>query len=218
MKETIKKILVLIPVVLLTLFYLKDHYREEYRHAGAKRLLLVAITLIVLYAWFIVSVCVWKQQNLPQILMQSSFFVYVFMVLTLTGYFILFRELSTYGWWENMRLRIRREDHVNLTAFKIFKIYEPSDKQIVGNLVMLFPMGIYLPILYRRLNNFFLFLLVSLLVACSIELFQLATKFRSADVDDVILNVTGAVVGFILFKTIQWLRWGKPSSQSGMIT
>ncbi len=209
MKGTIKKILVLIPVILLTAFYLKDHYREEYRHAGSKRLLLFLITLVVLYAWFIISVYIWKQQHLPQMLVQSSFFVYVFMVLTLTGYFILFRELSAHGWWQNMQVRIRREDHVNLTAFKIFKIYEPSDRQIVGNLIMLFPLGIYLPLLNKRLNNFFLFLLVSLVVACSIELFQLATKFRSADVDDVILNATGAVVGFIVFKFIQWLRWGR---------
>ena len=206
MKDTIKKILVLIPVLLLTLFYLKAHYRDEYRHAGSRRLLLFALGILVLYAWFIVSVYVWQQHNATQMLVQSSFFVYVFMVLTLTGYFILFREVSAHGWGTSMRLRIRHEDHVNLTAFKIFKIYEPSDRQIVGNLVMLFPLGIYLPLLYKRLNNFILFLLVSLVVACSIEFFQLATRFRSADVDDVILNSSGAIAGFILFKLIQMLK------------
>ena len=206
MKETIKKILVLVPVLLLTLFYLKDHYRDEYRHAGARRLLLFALGILILYAWFSVSVYVWKQHSATQMLIQSSFFVYVFMVLTLTGYFILFREVSAHGWWTNMQFRIRHEDHVNLTAFKIFKIYEPSDKQILGNLVMLFPLGIYLPLLYKRLNSFILLLLVSLVIACSIEFFQLATKFRSADVDDVILNATGAVAGFIMLKLIQLLR------------
>src|SRR4030095_7420886 len=92
------------------------------------------------------------------------------------------------------------------TAFKIFKIYEPGDKQIVGNLVMLFPLGIYLPILYKRLNNFFLVLLVSLLFSVLIEFFQLATRFRSADVDDVILNTTGAIVGFLMFRMICLFR------------
>ena len=206
MKDVTKKIMVLIPVLVLTLFYLKDNYRDEYRHAGNKGLLRFALSVVILYCWFIISVYVWKQRNLLQMLMQSSFFVYIFMVLTLTGYFILFREISAHGWWSSMQLRIDREDHVNLTAFKIFRIYRPSDKQILGNLVMLFPLGIYLPILYKRLNNFFAFLLVSLLVACSIEFFQLATKFRSADVDDVILNTTGAVAGFILYKIIQLLQ------------
>ena len=206
MKENVKKILVLIPVVLLTLFYLKGHYRDEYRHAENKRLLLFAMTLAVLYAWYIISVYFWRQDSIFQMLVQSSFFVYVFMVLTLTGYFILFRELSADRWWTNMILRVRHEDHVNLTAFKIFKIYDPSDEQIVGNLIMLLPLGIYLPLLYRRLNNFAWFLLVSLVVAIAIEFLQLATKFRSADVDDVILNTSGAVAGFILYKVTKWLK------------
>jgi len=75
-----------------------------------------------------------------------------------------------------------------------------SDKQVVGNFIMLLPLGIYLPLLYNRLNNFFLVLLLSLLVAVTIELLQLATRFRSADVDDVILNTSGSLLGFALFK------------------
>jgi len=200
MKELFKKILVVLPVLLLTLLYLKDHYREEYRHAGIERLLLFAATLLILYGWIVISVFIWKQRTAFSLLLQSSFFVYVFMVLTLTGYFILFREISSHGWWNNMRLRIRQEDHVNLTPFQIFKIYKLSDKQVVGNFIMLLPLGIYLPLLYNRLNNFFLVLLLSLLVALTIELLQLATRFRSADVDDVILNTSGSLLGFALFK------------------
>ena len=200
MKELFKKILVVLPVLLLTLLYLKDHYREEYRHAGIERLLLFGATLLILYGWIVISVFIWKQRTAFSLLLQSSFFVYVFMVLTLTGYFILFREISSHGWWNNMRLRIRQEDHVNLTPFQIFKIYKLSDKQVVGNFIMLLPLGIYLPLLYNRLNNFFLVLLLSLLVSLTIELLQLATRFRSADVDDVILNTTGSLLGFALFK------------------
>jgi glycopeptide antibiotics resistance protein len=217
MKEVVKKILVLLPVILLTLLYLKDHYREEYRHAGARRLILFALTLLLLYAWFFYSAYRWKQENAIAILVQSSFFIYIFMVLTLTGYFILFREISTHGWATNMRIRIRHEDHVNLTPLKIFKIYEPGDKQIVGNLVMLFPLGIYLPILYKRLNNFFLVLLVSLLVSVLIELFQLATRFRSADVDDVILNTTGAIVGFLVFRLVCLFRPSGKTNKPGIL-
>jgi glycopeptide antibiotics resistance protein len=101
-----------------------------------------------------------------------------------------------------MRIRIEREDHVNLTPLQVFKIYKLSDKQIVGNFVMLFPLGIYLPVLYKRLNNFWVVFLVSLLVSLSIEILQLATRFRSADIDDVILNTTGAVIGYLFFQLI----------------
>ncbi len=200
MKELFKKIIVILPVVILTLLYLEDHYRAEYRHAGAGRLMLFAITILLLYAWMAMSLLIWKQKTAWEMVLQSSFFVYLFMVLTLTGYFILFREISAHGWWANMKLRVRQEDHVNLDPFEIFKIYKLSDKQVVGNLVMLFPLGIYLPLLYKKINNFFAVFLVSLLVSLAIECLQLATRYRSADVDDVILNTAGGCIGFLIYR------------------
>ena len=88
---------------------------------------------------------------------------------------------------------------------EIFKIYKITDKQILGNFVMLLPLGIYLPLLYKNLSGFIPVLLVSLLVAILIEVLQLATSFRSVDIDDVLLNTTGAVIGFILYKIISSL-------------
>jgi glycopeptide antibiotics resistance protein len=202
MKVMLKKLLVLLPGVALTIFYLGVHWREDYRHLGAGRSLLFLFTLVVLYGWMLLTVLGWKQKNGLIMIVQSSFLVYIFMVLTLTGYFILFREISAHGWWSGMRLRVEREDHVNLTPFQVFKIYRLTDKQIVGNFIMLFPLGIYLPILYKRLNKFWRVFLVSLLVSVSIEILQLATRFRSADIDDVILNTTGALIGYLFFKLI----------------
>jgi glycopeptide antibiotics resistance protein len=146
-----------------------------------------------------------KQNSFWQVVLQSSFFVYVFMVLTLTGYFILFRELTYNEWWERMLMRIERRDHVNFDLMEIFRIYKITDKQILGNFVMLLPLGIYLPLLYKNLSGFIPVLLVSLLVAILIEVLQLATSFRSVDIDDVLLNTTGAVIGFILYKIISSL-------------
>jgi glycopeptide antibiotics resistance protein len=200
MRDLFKKLLVILPVALLTAFYLKAHYRDEYRHAATRRLVLFVLTILLLYGWMFLNVALWKQRTAFSMLAQSSFFVYVFMVLTLTGYFILFREVSTHGWWSNMEWRVQHKDHVNLKPFQVFKIYKISDIQIVGNFIMLLPLGIYLPVLYRRMNNFLHVFLVCMLASISIEVLQLATKFRSADVDDVILNTTGAVIGFGLWK------------------
>jgi len=146
-----------------------------------------------------------KQNSFWQVILQSSFFVYVFMVLTLTGYFILFRELTYNGWWQKMLMRIERRDHVNFDLMEIFRIYKITDKQILGNFVMLLPLGIYLPLLYKKISGFIPVLLVSLLVAILIEVLQLATSYRSVDIDDVLLNTTGAVIGFILYKIISLL-------------
>ncbi len=104
-----------------------------------------------------------------------------------------------------MLMRIERRDHVNLELMEIFRIYKITDKQILGNFVMLLPLGIYLPLLYKKLSAFIPFLLASLMIAILIEVLQLATSFRSVDIDDVLLNTTGAVIGFILYKIISSL-------------
>ena len=102
--------------------------------------------------------------------------------------------------------RIETDDHVNFTLFSTINRYSRFDKQVVGNLIMLFPLGIYLPLLYRRLrkvSGFFAILLISFLVSVGIEILQLATSYRSTDVDDVLLNTAGACLGFIVYQLIK---------------
>jgi len=203
MNKIVKKIVVVLPVLILTFLFLKANYRDEYRHAGARRLFLFLLTILILYAWILKYVFTHKQESFWKVLIQSSFFVYIFMVLTLTGYFILFRELTYSGWWQKMLQRFERRDHVNLELFEIFRIYKITDKQILGNLVMLLPLGIYLPLLYKKISRFVPVLLVSLLVAVFIEVLQLATSFRSVDIDDVLLNTSGACIGYLIYKLIK---------------
>ena len=127
-----KKTLVILPVIVLSLFFLRAH-AYDYRHLASKRLVLLILSLLVLYGGILISVITWRQKSVMMMCVQSGFLVYVFMVLTLTGYFILFREISTHGWWVNMHWRIDHNDHVNLVPFQVFKIYRLTDKQIVGN-------------------------------------------------------------------------------------
>jgi glycopeptide antibiotics resistance protein len=198
MSSGLKKFLVFLPVLLLGLIYVYDHY-ELYDHVSSSRLLFLAVTLMALYGWIVFEVIRRRQAGYFDIAVQASFFLYVFMILALTGYFNLFREIASQDWWHRMMLRVERKDHVNLKLFKIFRIYKNTDTQIFGNLIMLFPLGIYIPILYKRLSGFFVTVSICFLVAVLIECLQLATKFRSADVDDVFLNTIGASAGALLF-------------------
>ena len=203
MARLLKKIAVLLPVIVLTFFYLRANYASEYSHAGTRRLALFALTLILLYAWFFREAWLRNQDSVAQFLLQSSFFVYIFMVLTLTGYFVLFREISSEGSLDRILRRFEQRDHVNLQLFEIFRIYKLTDKQVLGNFVMLLPLGIYLPLLYKRLRGFFPVLLVSLLVSIFIEFLQLITRYRSADIDDVLLNTVGACTGYLIFRLVK---------------
>ena len=198
MNRSFKKILVLLPVCLLGLVYFYDH-SLWYKQVSGKRILFLVLTVFLLYGWIILEIIKRKQRSLLQVGIQSSFHVYVFMVLTLTGFFILFREVSANDWYDKLLIRIEKKDRVNFELFKIFRIYELSNTQILGNFLMLLPMGIYLPLLYKKASSFFPVFIISILVSVFIEFLQLITSYRSADVDDVLLNSTGACAGFLLF-------------------
>lgn len=71
---------------------------------------------------------------------------------------------------------------------------------IAGNIGVFIPFGVVLPILFPKLSNFFLFLIAFIIGIFSIEVLQLFSKLGSFDVDDIILNTVGAVVGYMLLQ------------------
>jgi glycopeptide antibiotics resistance protein len=206
MNTTFKKLLVIFPVMIVSLFYFRVLYHESYSGASFKRVVGLILSILLLFTWIILVTVRRKQDNFLQVTVQASFFIYVFAVLQLTGYFILFKEVSSHGWWDKMNHRIETHDRVNLEPFKTIDIYQTWDKQILGNFVMLLPLGIYLPLIYKRLRkayNFFVVLLVCFLISVGIELLQLATSYRSTDIDDVILNTLGGGAGFLIYQLIK---------------
>ena len=193
----------ILPVMILSLFYFRVLYHENYSGASFRRVTGLILSILLLFAWIIFVTARRKQDNLLQVTVQASFFIYVFAVLQLTGYFILFKEVSSHGWWDKMNQRIETHDRVNLEPFKTIDIYQTWGKQILGNFIMLLPLGIYLPLIYKGLRkayNFFVVLLICFFVSVGIELLQLATSYRSADIDDVILNTFGGGAGFLIYQ------------------
>lgn len=85
----------------------------------------------------------------------------------------------------------------------------------VGNFLLFFPMGIYLPCLSRNTRKLPRLLLTVFLIVLLIETLQLVFRVGSFDVDDILLNVAGAAAGFCVWRieivqrmlnAMQWLR------------
>lgn len=194
-----RKIVVLLPVFILALFYLKVT-------AGLRDKTSLVFSVCIMFIIMIIGVYRTKQESLLQACIQSSFLIYVFGVLTLTGYFMLFRELAAHGWWHKLLHRMQTKDKINLQPFLMFKQFQIASTQVIGNLVMLLPLGIYIPLLFPRLAGFFKVCIICLSVSVSIELMQLITNARSTDIDDVILNTSGAIVGYIIYKVLRLIN------------
>jgi glycopeptide antibiotics resistance protein len=209
MMRLFKKIAVFLPVLVVGIAYLAMRYHQQGWSGGYRKWLLPAFSLMLFYGWVLIGILRRRQLSFFEMLVQASFYVFIFCVLTLTGYFIFFKQVAAHDWWHRLLVRINTRDGVNLKAFTFFKRGNLFSYEVIGNAVMLFPLGIYLPLLYKRLHNFFVVTGVALLVAISIELMELATNFRIADIDDVILNTAGAAGGFIVYALAIALS-GKP--------
>lgn len=88
---------------------------------------------------------------------------------------------------------------INLVPFQDFSV-----RNIVGmalNAVMFAPLGFLLPLFFERYRNWGRALEAGFLTSLTVELIQLFT-FRATDVDDLIMNALGTLVGFLLAKLI----------------
>ena len=69
---------------------------------------------------------------------------------------------------------------------------------LVGNVIMFIPAGYLLTRLWKSQRNFFVFLLTCTALILLVELLQLLTLLGSFDVDDLILNLSGMFLGYLL--------------------
>ena len=93
----------------------------------------------------------------------------------------------------------------NLIPFKTIKMYIDYYNEIngfdnlFGNILAFIPFGFLLPLSFKKQKHAGYVLLHSFWLSLGIELFQLVSHFGEFDVDDVILNSFGAVIGFIIY-------------------
>ncbi|MBO5130487.1 MAG: VanZ family protein [Oscillospiraceae bacterium] len=73
---------------------------------------------------------------------------------------------------------------------------------LFGNIIMFIPLGFFLPLVISRLRRLWRVILATAAIITLVEITQLLTLMGSCDIDDLILNVIGAVVGYGLFRLI----------------
>jgi glycopeptide antibiotics resistance protein len=68
---------------------------------------------------------------------------------------------------------------------------------IFGNIIIFLPFS-FVAMLVWRMNSIARIVLLAFLLSCSIETIQFYAKLGVADVDDILLNTTGAFIGYYL--------------------
>lgn len=107
-------------------------------------------------------------------------------------------------------LLLRQKDYLNLQLFDtIFRYlqtmnYATGMRNIIvnigGHMLMFTPFGFFLPRLNKRFQNLVFFIFICIILMTTIEVLQFVSMSGSFDVDDALLNVIGAVLGFIFLR------------------
>lgn len=77
---------------------------------------------------------------------------------------------------------------------------------IIGNIIAFVPFGIFLPWLSHKKLRFIPTFLYSFSLSLAIELIQLVAKVGTCDVDDIILNSAGGIIGYVIWAVYNHIR------------
>ena len=71
---------------------------------------------------------------------------------------------------------------------------------LLGNFVLFMPMGMLLPCLFKGLDRFWKVTLYVLIIVVAVEVLQFVLRAGVIDIDDVIFNLCGAMIGYGIIK------------------
>ncbi len=132
------------------------------------------------------------------------FVIYLFVV----AYLLFFFEMRT-------SLAASGELHYNLVPFKEIHRFLTNTEilgtksvlmNVFGNVLLFLPFGFLLPTLFGRVRGLAKTTLTGFFFSLLVEVLQLISRLGCFDVDDLILNTMGAMVGFLLFAVCIGIR------------
>lgn len=149
--------------------------------------------------------------------MKNTFMIFFVLYLLLIVTFTLFdnnfgRSGVNILSWNSEKFNVYIKNSLNIIPFKtitdfIIKFINSDISlntfliNIVGNIVALMPFGFFLPLLFgKKINNVKKFLIFMTIFTFGIEFLQFIFFTGSCDIDDIILNVFGAIIIYLIMK------------------
>jgi len=155
------------------------------------------ITLTILVSLRVTYLLMYKPDYaLYQELLKLLFIIYIMCLF----YVVTFQDVS---WSTSNFIPFKEILRYNVGSRSFFK-------NIAGNLIMFIPFGFFAGY-YLKPKKVSPILLLSVLVSTIIETTQLLIG-RVFDIDDIILNVLGGVLGYIIYSNIHWIEEHLPKA------
>ena len=133
------------------------------------------------------------------------FIIYVVLLLTFTMFDPMWGRSGLNKMIDTNSFKTYIDNSLNLVPFKTISLYidnlsyhvltkENIIYNLIGNFICMMPLGLFLPLLFKCEQRFKTYLKTILCITLSIELIQFITTSGSCDIDDIILNASGAIL------------------------
>lgn len=106
-----------------------------------------------------------------------------------------FRKAAREG-WKNANFKLFHSINLIANANRLSPEYKMDN--LGGNIFGFAPLGILLPLLFFRMRNFFRLTAMIFLISFCFETTQLLTGLGVFDVDDLLLNTLGGILGYLV--------------------
>lgn len=89
---------------------------------------------------------------------------------------------------------------ISLVLFETWGRTFHMHAMFIENIIMFIPFGVLLPMLFRRFKKGWICVLAGLVCSCSIEVIQHITQTGYLQLDDVVTNTVGTLLGWMIWK------------------
>ena len=160
--------------------------------------------------WLIIRIAIWiKQKQIDW--KQEAVLLLMYINLAVILRFTFFPMSKVDGRIQPLVFDIATAFPFRVNLLPLVNLFDYDSKRdilvnVIGNAAMFVPSGIVLPIVYKRLNTFRKVLTTGIGISLCIEIIQLPFSVRATDVDDLILNTIGVILGYGIYALIRCMR------------
>lgn len=183
----------LIPIIIICFSLMISCFRTDYIFIGS-------IFLLIAYLLFI------KKENNQKLKKDITWILFILYIIFLLST-IVYTKLTTGTIYPELNIKSNIVpftsiiETITLLLTKTQGFYYIFDYLIL-DIILFIPLGLFLPILFPKTKKIKNFILICLTISIIKELFQLLLNVGMFNIDDIILNLSGAIISYTIFKNL----------------
>lgn len=183
----------LMPIIIICFSLMISCFRTDYIFIGS-------IFLLIAYLLFI------KKENNQKLKKNITWILFILYIIFLLST-IVYTKLTTGAIYPELNIKSNLVpftsiiETITLLLTKTQGFYYIFDYLIL-DIILFIPLGLFLPILFPKTKKIKNFILICLTISIIKELFQLLLNVGMFNIDDIILNLSGAIISYTIFKDL----------------